>query len=249
MVYYYFYIVKDGVWSESEIVWNNLNLIRNPPGQLSRTRFQANWVPDPDPHVFGPPGSGFGSIRDMDPRIRIRIYTKMSWNPEQCKQYIIFNPNPARIPWWACWRSGGEGRAWTGAGEWRRGAGQHGSHSSPSASPAPGLNILVLIRLKGTGIASRDGCFLKNKKKYGDFCKYRTLMDKGEVTGYQIFLCCIVLKANIEKSRLKLIKLLQKPFVTVKGKFRQTFPAFNAGCAVQWWKSINYRDEIIKNVM
>ena len=85
-----------------------------------------------------------------------------------------------------------------------------------------------------TGTASRDGCFLKNKKKYGDFCKYRTLMDKGEVTGYQIFLCCIVLKANIEKSRLKLIKLLQKPFVTVKGKFRQTFPAFNAGCAVQW---------------
>ncbi len=48
----FFYIEKDGVQSESENVWNNLNLIRNPPGQWSWTRFQANCVPDPDPSII-----------------------------------------------------------------------------------------------------------------------------------------------------------------------------------------------------
>ncbi len=143
-------------------------------------------------------------VRGMDPRIR--IHTKISWirNTASNTAFLIQTQPTTllRIPWWACWRSGGAGRAWTGGGEWRRGAGQHGSHSWQSASPAPAINIL-----DWNGWPHETDVFFKNFKKVNNFCKYAY----GQwLLVIKIFCCIVVMKANTDKSQLKLVKLLQK---------------------------------------
>ncbi len=69
-------------------------------------------------------------------------------------------------------------------------------------------------------------------------------------TGYQTFLLHCCPEADTEKSRLNLFKsYFRKPFMNWKVNLGGLFPESNAGFSVHWRKSINCKDEIMKNVL